>query len=108
MSDITLQVIRDEQGKLKGFSLLAQSHTQSEIFCHTFPQAIRNGAAEICIDKDEIVFIHSACKELPEFSSRLTDKDLADLEKLIEEKSQFTINQTTGKITSGFQIIFKR
>ena len=103
--ETNFKILKDEKEKVNGFSLIAQPHTESEIFCGSFPKALVDGKANIKFEEEKILFEHPTCRYYPGTCAHELDKDEgAALQELLNSDIQLTIEKA-GFLTPGFKII---
>ncbi len=101
--------LKDEAGKINGLSLVAQGHTESEVFCRTFPKALVEGSAELHFKESEIIFKHLTCRFPGEYRCEVDPTEMLSFRKFQDE-----IEASEGKrrmkfirtatLTAGFAI----
>lgn len=110
--EMNLAIIRDKSGNLRGFSIEAEGHTESEIFCDTFPQALiqrKETGADVVVKDGRLCLIHPACRFKGDCSFALDSSDAEELNDLLERQGRFTgigfsIKQSLFSITAGFEL----
>lgn len=101
-------VLIKEEGKLIGFSLVADAQTEAEYFCAKMPKALANKTADIRIRGTKVTFVHP---EEGECSFQVEKVDAADLRKFITRKGPYknavyALNRD-GFLSEGFKPTLK-
>jgi hypothetical protein len=97
----------EKDGAIVGFGLIAQPHTESEIFCGRFPRLINGGdkAAKIIINGKQLIFSHhkeGVCTfTLPEEVACA----IAELLASDVKDTNFLTLSGHGFLTPGFKLI---
>jgi hypothetical protein len=97
------KVLKDDQGRIIGFSLIAQPQREAEVFCGTFPQALVQKKADIVFQETEIVFEHPTCRFSGRCAHHVESEDLKALNAILNGDRKLHIERA-GFLTPGFQI----
>ena len=87
------KVLKDEKGKVNGFSLIAQPHTESEYFCGSFPKALVEGKADIKFEEGKIIFEHPTARYPGNCTHELDKIEGVELQKLLNSDIHLTIEK---------------
>ena len=110
-----LEILRDNSGRLLGFEVVPQPHTESEWFCSEFPEDILNRTdtqVDIVVKDGRLHLVNQKSKFKGECSFELSLNDARELDELLESKGQFkgeklSINRPAFSLTGGFRICRK-
>ena len=97
------EVLKND-GKVIGFSLIAQPQFEAEVFCNTFPKALLDRESNIKFEGNEIVFVHPNCDFSGRCAHKLDAADIAALQELLSGKHRLKLERA-GFFTPGFKIV---
>ncbi len=97
--EITVTFLRDKDGKLVGFSLIPEPHTESEEFCFRFPRMYKKGNS-IVVEGGKITFQSDRDKFSIDSAS-----DAKDLDELLRSGQEFVF-EGEGLLVPGFSLKF--
>ncbi len=106
-------IIKNKNGEVVGFSLLAQPQAEAEEFCKTFPRALILGKADIRVEDEEIIFDHPTCFFEGICTHKVNTTDASSLQKILKlkegkkarkkQKKKLRI-EMIGSFSPGFKI----
>ena len=106
--EIDFCIIRDEGGKIIGFSVVAQPQTEAEMFCGAFPKALFDNKADIIVEEETIVFKAS---ENDKCSFDVGRQDAEILDNFLHCRGDYQGERLNlcrdGILTPGFKIVLK-
>lgn len=104
--ETNFKVLKDEQGEVIGFSLIAKPQAEAELFCSSFPKALLNDQAEIKFDisTQEIVFDFPDCKVKGRCAHKLEKEEFIVLSVMLNSKEDRLQVSKAGMLTPGFKI----
>lgn len=103
--EMDFEVLKNSNSEIIGFQLQAKPHTESEIFCASFPYYLSDKKAKIVFKEKKIVFDHSLHSLYPgacEFE--LTDDEFESLSGMFERREPLFMDKVNG-ITPGFKLV---
>ena len=102
--EVSLTLIKND-GKLVGFSLVAEPQTEAEYFCARMPKALQDQSAKIDFAEDVVTFTHpteGSC------SFTLPREDIESLQLFVNQlgpyKGKKYAGSKDGFLTPGFKI----
>ncbi len=104
MFEIDFSVLKNKEGRIVGFSAIAQPHTESEFFCGSFLSALWKGKASIQIKDEEIDFIHPTCEFPGTFSVKVEAEEIEAIALLMKDTKKLGLYKD-GILTPGFRIV---
>ncbi|HBB37404.1 MAG: hypothetical protein UX02_C0001G0304 [Candidatus Moranbacteria bacterium GW2011_GWC1_45_18] len=97
---------RDAEGKITGFTVIAQKQGEAEFFCKDFGLAFSVNKANFFLAGDALVLVNLACPFQPaKVAFHLKLKVYEELEKFYLGGGQFMIRQPLHPDTIGFRIV---
>lgn len=103
--EIEVSLLKDEgSGKAVGVNLVAQSQTEAELFCASFPPRYLSGEAKVTVEGVNLHFEHPV---RPDFIVKIPDADALALNETFTSDSIELGVFRTGALTPGFAILPK-